>query len=103
MNKYTVIVSRRTEEMLVQHAGFLAKVSVPASKRMVSEFETVIETLEENPYLYPLEEDYNLPKGKYRKALFCKWYKAIFSISGTDVFLDTVLDCRQDQSTYQPG
>ena len=97
MNKYEVIVSRRADEMLVQHARFLARVSVPAAERMVSEFESVLDALEDNPYQYPVDNDYNLPKGAYRKALFCKWYKALFSVSGSKVYLDAVVDCRQDK------
>ena len=58
------------------------------------EFELVLDSLEENPYQYPADDDYNLPKGMYRKASFCKWYKALFSISNTKFFLDAVVDCR---------
>lgn len=83
--------------MLIQHARFLAKVSVPAAKRMVSEFELVLDSLEENPYQYPIDDDCNLPRDMYRKALFCKRYKALFSVSDTKVFLDAVVDCRQNQ------
>ena len=97
MSKYTVIVSRRADEMLIQHAKFLARVSVPAAEKMVLEFELILDSLEENPYQYPVDDDCNLPKGMYRKALFCKWYKALFSVSGTNVFLDAVVDCRQDR------
>lgn len=97
MSKYFVVVSRRADEMLIQHARFLARVSVPAAERMVSEFELVLDSLEQNPYQYPVDEDYNLPRGMYRKALFCKWYKALFSVSDTKVFLDAVIDCRQDR------
>ena len=82
--------------MLIQHTRFLAQVSVPAAERMVSEFELVLDSLEKNPSQYPVDEDYNLPRGMYRKALFCKWYKVLFSVSGTKVFLDAVIDCRQD-------
>ena len=83
--------------MLIQHTKFLARVSVPAAKKMISEFELVLDSLEENPYQYPSDDDYNLPKDMYRKALFCKWYKALFSVSGTKVFLDAVVDCRQNR------
>ena len=97
MSKYEVIVSRRADEMLIQHAKFLARVSVPAAKRMVSEFEFILDSLEENPYQYPVDDDCNLPKGMYRKALFCKWYKVLFIVNDGKVFLDAVVDCRQDR------
>ena len=102
MGKYTVIVSRRADEMLIRHARFLAQVRVSAAKRMTAEFEQVLDTLEQNPFQFPPETDYDLPDGIYRKALFSKWYKTIFSVAGDTVYLDAVLDCRQDNTDYQP-
>ena len=93
MGKYTVIVSRRADEMLIRHARFLAQVRVTAAKRMTAEFEKVLDTL---------ETGYDLPDGVYRKALFSKWYKAVFSVAEDTVYLDAVLDCRQDNTDYQP-
>ena len=75
---------------------------VSAAKRMTAEFAKVLDTLEQNPFQFPAETDYNLPDGAYRKALFSKWYKVIFSVSGDTVYLDAVLDCRQDNTDYQP-
>jgi len=98
VSKYTVIVSRRADRMPVAHARFLAQVSPTAARRVASEFAKILDTLETSPFQFPVEEDYNLPKGAYRKALFCKWYKAIFSVSGDKVYLDAVLDCRQDNT-----
>ena len=96
-------MSRHADEMLIQHARFLVRVSVPAARRMVSEFELILDSLENNPYQYPVDDDCNLPKGMYRKALFCKWYKALVSVSGTKVFLDAVVDCRQDRPLGSPS
>ena len=63
MGKYTVIVSRRADEMLIRHARFLAQVRVTAAKRMTAEFEKVLDTLEQNPFQFPPETDYDLPDG----------------------------------------
>ena len=70
---------------------------------MTAEFAKVLDTLEQNPFQFPPELDYNLPDGAYRKALFSKWYKVIFSVAGNTVYLDAVLDCRQDNADYQPN
>ena len=96
MAKYNVIVAERADKMLIRHARFLAKASKPAALRLADEFEAVLRELEENPYQFPMETDGNLPKGLYRKALFCKWYKAVFVVESQNVYLDAVLDCRQD-------
>lgn len=102
MGNYTVIVSRRADEMLIRHAKFLAQVRISAAKRMTSEFADVLDRLEQNPFQFPQETDYDLPCGAYRKALFSKWYKVIFSVAENTVYLDAVLDCRQDNNSYQP-
>lgn len=98
MGKYTVIVSRRADAMLVRHTRFLANVSVPAAKGLVAEFEKVLDSLEDNPFQFPVETDYELPPGKFRKALFSKRYKALFTVEGENVYLDAVLDCQQDNA-----
>lgn len=101
MNKYSVIVSRNADQMLVRHARFLARVSVPAAQRMAKEFSSLLDALEHNPLQFPLDDAYNLPQGVYRKALFSKWYKALFMIEAERVYLDAVLDCSQDNSGFQ--
>lgn len=100
MGKYTVIISRRADAMLVSHARFLANVSVPAAKTLVQEFEKTLDALEENPFQFPPETDYDLPPEQYRKALFYKRYKALFTVDEETVYLDAVLDCRQDNQKY---
>ena len=102
MGRYAVIVSRRADTMLVRHTRFLANVSVPAAKGLIKDFEKVLDALEDNPFQFPVETDYELPPGQYRKALFCKRYTALFAIEGDTVYLDTVLDCRQNNAKNLP-
>ncbi len=96
--KYTVILSSRVEQMLLRHVEFLARVSVKAARRLRNEYAATVQRLEENPYQFPAEEDPNLPQGVYRRAVFAKRYKAVFKIAGDTVYLDTIVDCRQDSS-----
>ena len=96
MANYNVIVAERADKMLIRHARFLTKVSKPAALRLADGFRDVLRELGENPYQFPVETDGNLPAGLYRKALFCKWYKAVFMVENRNVYLDAVLDCRQD-------
>lgn len=88
--------------MLIKHARFLASVSVPAARGLISNFAKILDFLEDNPFQFPIETDYELPPDKYRKALFSKRYKALFTVEGETVFLDAVLDCRQDNSNNLP-
>ena len=95
---YQIILARRVDGMLLRHVSFLARVSVPAAKKFRAEFAHLLERLEQNPMQFPVEEDLNLPSGQYRSALFAKRYKAVFTQRSTVVYLDAVLDCRQDHS-----
>jgi hypothetical protein len=95
MAKYTVILSSRVEAQLRKHMEFLARVSIPAAKRFRAEYARILDRLENNPHQFPLETDPNLPAGLYREALFARRYKALFSIAEDTVYLDAVVDCRQ--------
>ncbi len=93
---FKVIVSGRVDRQLLQHVEFLSKVSVPAAKRFRAGYAQILERLEDNPFQFPAETDPNLPSGIYRQAFFEKRYKALFIIDGDSVFLDAVVDCRQN-------
>ena len=96
MAKYRIILSSRAEQMLLRHTEFLSRVSIPAAKAFYREFEDILRQIRNNPYQFPLEEDLNLPKGQYHKALFARRYKALFLVEETTVYLDAVVDCRMD-------
>ncbi len=93
---YTVIISRRVDMMLLKHISFLAKVSLPAAKRFRNDYSAILKRIADNPFQFPIETDLNLPEGIYRKALFSKRYKAIFMVEKNTVYLDAVVDCRQN-------
>lgn len=96
MSKYRLVLSGRVDAMLLGHIEFLSRVSIPAAKRFRSAFAEVVREIAANPFQFPIETDPNLPDGLYRKALFAKRYKALFMVDGNMVFLDAVVDCRQD-------
>ena len=76
------------------HTEFISRVSVPAAERFVVDFEAIICRLSENPYQFPNCDDPNLAD-TYRKAIFAKWYKMIFSVEDDTVYIDAVVDGRQ--------
>ena len=96
MTKYKVIVSRRSDEMLLRHTEFLSRVSIPAARKFLIAFEELICNLEDNPFLYQTDNDPNLPSGKYRRAMFLTRYKMLYCIEEETVYVDAVVDCRQD-------
>ncbi|GBR74321.1 toxin ParE [Candidatus Termititenax aidoneus] len=95
---YKVIVSERAADMLVKHAAFLAQVNVTAARRLVAEFEIKAMTLETLPERYPRLLHPLITKNKYRKLLFEKRYLLVYQIKKNTVYIDAVVDCRQDYS-----
>ena len=84
MNKtYSVIVSKRATQML-------------AANRLVASFEETANSLATMPERCSwLIADY-IPPNKYRKILFEKRYLLLFQIIDNTVYVDYVVDCRQD-------
>ena len=96
MDKYKVVVSKTATSMLVAHASFLAKVSVQAAERLTGEFKRTANSLSEMPQRNPwLIADF-IPKHQYRYLPFEKRYLIIYQIIDKTVYIDYVLDCRQD-------
>lgn len=95
-SSYSVVVSERAAQMLVSHASFLANVNVEAANRLTSEFVETANSLRNMPQRHPwLRGDY-IPRNTYRFALFEKRYMLIFQIVDDIVYVDYVVDCRQD-------
>lgn len=96
MTKYRVIVSRLIICEVLSHMSFISNVSVEAAERFYTEFEQIIDRLGDNPFQYQVDTTIN-DTDEYRRAVFAKWYKCIFVVEGTNVYIDSVVDCRQDK------
>lgn len=95
-NKYTIIVSECAKQMLVSHAAFLAQTSVKAAQRLADSFEKTANTLEFMPQRCAWLTNEFIPRNMYRYLLFEKRYMLIFQIKDNTVYVDYVIDCRQD-------
>jgi hypothetical protein len=98
---YSIVISEQAAEMLVSHARFLAQVSEAAAFRLITAFTKNIADLEimpeANPWLpTPPSLLQIVPEHKYRKLLFEKRYLMIYQVKGDMVYVDAVVDCRQD-------
>ena len=102
MNKYKITVSTKAREQLLHHTAFIAKVSKDAAKRLVTSFKETTLSLEEMPKRCPwFNRDY-IPYNKYRYCIFEKRYALIFQIKEDIVFVDYVIDFRQDLNNFKP-
>jgi plasmid stabilization system protein ParE len=94
--RYTVIVSEEAVQMLVSHSRFLAQVSESAALRLIDEFAEKAKSLDVFPERNPWLVDSMIPEGKYRRLLMEKRYLLIYQIKGGTVYVDAVVDTRQD-------
>jgi plasmid stabilization system protein ParE len=94
--KYTVIVQDPATEMLLSHVQFLAQVSEDAADRLIAEFYGQAKSLEFMPERCSWLDGDMVPYQKYRKLLLGKRYLFIFVIEGDNVYIDAMVDCRQD-------
>jgi len=101
-DEYTVIVSTPAREALHRHVEFLARVSIPAAKRLSASFRKELQKLAKDPYPYTNEDSPALPSNTYKKAFISQWHKLVFLIDKKYVFIDYVVDCRQsDEKSYK--
>ncbi len=93
---YEVIISKRAAQLMVSHVAFLANESKEAADRLLENFEETAHSLELMPERFPWLNAEYIPQNKYRKALFSKRYLLIFQIRDRKVFVDYVVDTRQN-------
>ena len=48
------------------------------------------------PERHPFFEEEYIPKGKYHKMYVENWYLVLYQIRDTTVYVDWIVDCRQD-------
>ena len=96
--KYKVTVSDRAKRMLGVHIRFLAQVNMEAATATKKKILTELRTLSEMPHRYPFFDEVYVPKNKYHKMFIEKWYLVLYQIQDDTVYVDYILDCRQDYS-----
>ena len=96
--KYHIIISERAKEMLGMHIRFLAQVNKAAASKLKNRLVTEIRSLQTMPQRFPFfNEDY-IPANKYHKLYVENWYLVLYQIKDDTVYVDWILDCRQDYS-----
>ncbi|NLO40540.1 MAG: type II toxin-antitoxin system RelE/ParE family toxin [Ruminiclostridium sp.] len=93
---YEVVISDEATQMLVAHSRFLAQVSEAAAMHLTTEFSEKADSLKRYPERNPWLSDPMVPSGRYRKLLMAKRYLLIYQVKENSVYIDAVVDCRQD-------
>ncbi len=94
--QYKVIVSDRARQMLAGHVRFLAQKSPSTARRTKNELMDSIRSLSTMPERFPFMSAEFIPLNKYHKMFVRKWYLILFQIKDQKVYVDYIVDCRQD-------
>lgn len=94
--RYKINVSDRSRQMLAAHVRFLAEKSPEAARNTKNELLTAIRSLAQMPERYPFMEAEFIPSNKYHKMFVEKWYLVLYQIQDEFVYVDYIVDCRQD-------
>ena len=94
--KYTVIISDRARQMLGQHIQFLARVNRNAAVELKKRFLEEFRTLEDFPQSNPFFTGDFIPPNKYHKLYVQNWFLVPYQIKDSTVYVDWIVDCRQD-------
>jgi len=77
-------------------SGFLPQVNEAAALRLIEAFQEKAKSLEQFPERDPGLIDPLITTGKYRRLLLEKRYLLVYQIKETAVYVDAVVDTRQD-------
>ena len=93
---YDVKITDTAWEQMIEHARFLANVSVDAANRLVDEFIESTDKLAQMPRRCSWLTHDAIPFQKYRKTFFGEYHMALFMIRGNIVYVTAAVDCRQN-------
>lgn len=91
-----IIVSDRARQMLAGHIRFLAQKSPAAARKIKNDLMDAIRSLREMPERRPFLNAEYIPLNKYHKMFVEKWYLILYQIRDQTVYVDYIVDCRQD-------
>ena len=93
---YTVVVREKCLVSFENHLDFLANVNLEATESLHNAFWDVINALTTFPERNPLIRIAADPDMAYRRALLEKHHALLYEIGGTVVYVDVVVDLRQN-------
>ena len=95
-SKNKVIISDRSRQMLADYVRFLALKSPAAARKTKNELLAALRSLSTMPERFPFLNAEFLPLNKYHKMFVEKWYMILYQIKDQTVYVDYIVDCRQD-------
>ena len=98
MARYKVIVADRARKMIGVHVKFIAQVNRSAARETQKRLLAAIRSLAEMPERFPFLDVDFVPRNKYHKMFVENWYIVLYQIKDNMVYVDYIVDCRQDYS-----
>ena len=98
VKRYKVVISQRAKSEIKNHINFLARVNIEAAKSLKSNIIKDIKSLEFMPQRNSFLINEFISANKYHRMLCQKRYLLLYQIKDDTVYLDFVIDCRQDYS-----
>lgn len=96
METYKVIVSEQAMRQLGSCVLFIAQEDAEAAVHIKERLVAGIRSLAEMPARFPFFNVPYIPANKYHKMFVENWYLILYQIRDSVVYVDYVLDCRQD-------
>lgn len=96
MPRYKIIVSDHARQMLATQVRFLAEKSPDAARKTKNKLLHAIRSLARMPERYSFLEADFIPSNKYHQMFVEKWYLVLYQIQDEIVYVDFIVDCRQD-------
>ena len=94
--KYKVVISEKARNQIGQHVLFVANVNKESARRLKARIISQLLSLSELPRRYAYLNGENIERNRYRKMPLENRYIAVYHITDSTVYIDYVLDCRQD-------
>jgi len=94
--RYNIVISDKARKQIGQHVLFVSNVNKESARKLKVRIINQLGSLSEMPRRYPYLNVENIEKNHYRKMPLENWYLVIYHIIDNTVFIDYVLDCRQD-------
>lgn len=96
IKRYKIIISQRAKTEIENHVNFLARVNIESAKSLKTNIINDIKSLEVMPQRNSFLTNEFIASNKYHKMVCQKRYLLLYQIKDDTVYLDFVIDCRQD-------
>ncbi|WP_367567941.1 type II toxin-antitoxin system RelE/ParE family toxin [Lacrimispora sp.] len=96
--KYKVMISGRVKKMLETHIRFMMQVHKESAVAKKKQIISALCSLSKMPKRFPFFGEMYIPPNKYHKMFIEKSYLVLYQIQDDIVYVDYILDFRQEYS-----